>query len=291
MFVLTERLHSTRYYDIRLVFSTACPALNNAPSRRAATTPLLTCGMKSVLYCAIMQYLRNTMKNRPPPSPSPAPDMRINRERMIREQLEARNIRDAGVLQAMRTVKRHLFLTEALYARAYEDSPVPIGHGQTISQPYVVALMSELLTARPGMRALEIGTGSGYQAAVLAAMGVTVFTVERIRELFFATRELLQRLSIRNVHMKLDDGTLGMPEAAPFDRIIVTAGGPSVPPPLLAQLDDPGVLVIPVGEQRRTQQLVRGTQQLVRVVKDKGRIYKENKASVTFVDLVGEYGW
>ena len=222
------------------------------------------------------------MSTRPPPPF--APDMRINRERMVREQIEARGIRDAGVLDAMRAVKRHLFVTEALYARAYGDSPVPIGHGQTISQPYIVALMSELLEARPGMRALEIGTGSGYQAAVLAAMGLTVFSVERVRELFFATRELLQRLSIRNVHMKLADGTLGIPEAAPFDRIIVTAGGPAVPPPLLEQLDDPGMLVMPVGAQRCAQQLVR-------IIKDNGKIYQENKFAVTFVDLVGVHAW
>jgi len=210
--------------------------------------------------------------------------MRINRERMVRDQIAARGIRDPNVIQAMLTVKRHLFMTEALYARAYEDSPAPIGHGQTISQPYTVALMSELLEASPGMRVLEIGTGSGYQAAVLAAMGLTVFSVERIRELFFATRELLQCLSIQNVHMKLDDGTLGMPEAAPFDRIIVTAGGPLVPPPLLDQLDEPGILVIPVGEQRRMQRLVR-------IIKDNGKIYKENKDAVSFVDLVGLHAW
>ena len=224
------------------------------------------------------------MNKHPPPPPLPAPDMRINRERMVREQIEARGIRDSGVLQAMRTVKRHLFVTEAYYALAYEDGPISIGHRQTISQPYIVALMSELLEASPGMRALEIGTGSGYQAAVLAAMGLTVFSVERIRELFFATRELLQTLSFRNVHMKLDDGTLGIPEAAPFDRIIVTAGGPSVPPTLLEQLDDPGILVMPVGEQRRMQRLER-------VRKDKGKIYKENKGAVSFVDLLGRHAW
>jgi len=231
-----------------------------------------------------MQELHNAMNKHRPPLPPSAPDMRINRERMVREQIEARGIRDAGVIRAMRTVQRHLFVEEALYARAYEDAPIPIGLGQTISQPYIVALMSELLEARPGMRALEIGTGSGYQAAVLAAMGVTVFSVERIRELFVAARELLQRLSVRNVHMKLDDGTLGMPEAAPFDRIIVTAGGPSVPPPLLDQLDDPGILVIPVGEQHRTHRLVR-------IIKDKGKTYEENNGAVSFVDLVGRYAW
>ena len=200
----------------------------------------------------------------------------------MREQIKAKGIRDAGVIAAMLTVKRHLFVEEA--HNAYEDYPLRIGHGQTISQPYIVALMSELLEARKGMRVLEVGTGSGYQAAVLAAMGLTVFSVERVRELFFATRALLQRLSIRNVYMKLDDGTRGMSEAAPFDRVIVTAGGPAVPPPLLEQLDDPGILVIPVGEQRRTQQLVR-------VIKDNGKIYKENKDRVAFVELVGVHAW
>jgi protein-L-isoaspartate(D-aspartate) O-methyltransferase len=250
------------------------------PYRRPAA--LLDLGYEICSLYTTRQQVRNTM-NRPLPPPS-APDMRINRERMVRDQIEARGIRDPGVLEAMRKVKRHLFVTEAFYARAYEDAPVPIGHGQTISQPYIVALMSELLEARPGMRALEIGAGSGYQAAVLAAMGLTVFSVERIRELFFTARELLQGLSIRNVHMKLDDGTLGLPEAAPFDRIIVTAGGPSVPPPLLEQLDDPGILVIPVGEQRRTQRLVR-------VIKEKGKTYTENKGAVSFVDLVGLHAW
>jgi len=224
------------------------------------------------------------MKNRQTLPPPTAPDMRINRERMVREQIEARGISNSTVLQAMRTVKRHLFVTEALYARAYGDSPVPIGHGQTISQPYIVALMTDLLEAGPGMRVLEIGTGSGYQAAVLAAMGAIVFSVECVRELFFATRELLQRMSVRNVHMKIGDGTLGMPEAAPFERIIVTAGGPTVPRPLLEQLNDPGILLIPVGEQRRTQRLIR-------IIKENGKIYTENKGAVSFVDLVGIHAW
>ena len=224
------------------------------------------------------------MIKRPPLPPPPTHDMRISRERMVRDQIEARGISDPNVLHAMRTVKRHLFVAEALYARAYADRAVPIEHGQTISQPYIVALMSELLQASPKMRVLEIGTGSGYQAAVLAAMGLTVFSVERIRELFFATRALLQDLSVRNVHMKLADCTLGMPEAAPFDRIIVTAGGPVVPPPLLEQLDDPGILVMPVGAQQ-------GTQQLVRVIKNNGKIDQENMDAVAFVDLVGLHAW
>jgi protein-L-isoaspartate(D-aspartate) O-methyltransferase len=212
---------------------------------------------------------------------------------MVRE-IETRGIRDPAVLHAMRTVKRHLFVSDALYARAYEDAPVPIGYGQTISQPYIVALMSELLDASPGMRVLEIGTGSGYQAAVLAAMGLKVFSVERIRELHNAARELLRNMRVPNVHLKLDDGTLGVPEAAPFDRIIVTAGGPSVPPPLLEQLDDPGVLVIPVGEVNRARRLAagdRGVQRLLRVVKSAGRLTTEEKSAVSFVDLVGKYAW
>ena len=224
------------------------------------------------------------MKQAASPAPRPAPDLRYNRERMVTEQLVARSIGDQAVLQAMRTVKRHLFVPEALYSRAYEDSPIPIGHGQTISQPYIVGLMSELLQTRPGMRVLEIGTGSGYQAAVLAAMGLTVFTVERVRELYVSTRELLERLGLRSIHMKFDDGTLGIPEAAPFERIIVTAGGPSVPPPLVQQLDDPGILLMPVGKQRRTQRLVR-------VSKNKGQISSEQLLGVSFVDLVGNHAW
>ena len=224
------------------------------------------------------------MKSSLVPAPGLAPDLRYNRERMVSEQIEARGIRDPNVLQAMRSVKRHLFVPEALYARAYDDSPIPIGYGQSISQPYIVALMSELLQASPGMRVLEIGTGSGYQAAVLAAMGLTVFTVERIRELHANTKALFERLGLRKIYMKLDDGTLGMPEAAPFDRIIVTAGGPSVPPPLVQQLDDPGILLIPTGAQRRTQRLVR-------VTKNKEQIASEYLEKVSFVDLVGSHAW
>ncbi len=150
---------------------------------------------------------------------------------MVREQLQARGISDPAVLQAMSIVPRHLFVQEALRVQAYEDTPLPIGYGQTISQPYIVALMSQLLEVEQGMRVLEIGTGSGYQAAVLASMGCTVFTVERMRELYQNTAVLLQQLGLRGIYMQRRDGTLGMPEAAPFDRIIVTAGGPEIPNP------------------------------------------------------------
>lgn len=216
--------------------------------------------------------------------PPRAVDPRRLRERMVQEQLVRRGIQDPAVLEAMRIVPRHLFVQEALRAQAYEDTPLPIGYGQTISQPYIVARMSELLETRPGMRVLEIGTGSGYQAMVLAAMGCTVFTVERIRELYTATSALLRHLKPRGIHTKRDDGTLGMPEAAPFDRIIVTAGGPEVPLPLVEQLEDPGILVIPVGGVRRAQRLLR-------VCKEGGTVTTEDMGGVVFVDLVGNHGW
>ena len=211
-------------------------------------------------------------------------DMKRNRERMVKQQIETRGITDTAVLAAMRSVPRHLFVQEALRAQAYEDPPLPIGHGQTISQPFIVALMSQIIEPQPGLRVLEIGTGSGYQAAVLAEMGMDVYTVERIRELHAAARDLLRTLKYRKVRLKLDDGTLGWPEAAPYDRILVTAGGPEVPLPLIEQLADPGILVIPVGASKRMQELV-----VVR--KQGGRVVRESKGGVAFVDLVGTHGW
>ena len=210
-------------------------------------------------------------------------DYRRQRERMVEEQLEGR-ITDEAVLAAMRGVHRHLFVPEALQVRAYEDHPLPIGYGQTISQPYIVALMTQLLEARPGMSILEIGTGSGYQAAVLAHMGLEVFTVERVRELYFATKELLLSLGLHTIRTRLADGTLGWEENAPFDRIIVTAGGPDIPVPLLEQLADPGIMVIPVGQTRREQRLVR-------VFRQDGKVTARALGNVAFVDLVGDHGW
>lgn len=214
----------------------------------------------------------------------PAPDPKILRRRMVREQLQGRGITDAAVLAAMNAVPRHLFVQEAFRGQAYDDRPLPLGHGQTISQPFIVALMSQMLETQPGMRVLEVGTGSGYQAAVLAYMGCTVYTVERVRELYQATSALLRGMQLRSVYMKRDDGTLGMPEAAPFDRIIVTAGGPEVPPPLLAQLAEGGVMLIPVGEQQRRQRLLR-------LHKQHGTVTTEDLGDVVFVDLVGNHGW
>ena len=210
-------------------------------------------------------------------------DPRRLRLRMVRE-LAARGITDGRVLDAMSRVPRHLFVPEGLRSRAYEDCPLPIGYGQTISQPSTVALMSQMLETSPGMRVLEVGTGSGYQAAVLAAMGCTVYTVERLKELYQSARALLQQLDLRAIHMQRSDGTLGMPAAAPFDRIIVTAGGPQIPRPLLEQLAVDGIMLIPVGARPRTQRLMR-------IMRRQGRLCSEDLGPAVFVDLVGDPGW
>lgn len=224
-----------------------------------------------------------------PNSPSVTPQLRRAidpvrlRERMVRE-LALKGIQDAAVLQALRAVPRHLFVPEALRSQAYEDTALPIGQGQTISQPYTVALMTSMLEVQAGMRVLEIGTGSGYQAAVLDAMRCRVFSIERLPELFEKTRRVLQAMGIRSVHLMRGDGTMGMSAAAPFDRIIVTAGGPEVPAPLVAQLDNNGIMLIPVGEKKRTQRLLR-------IRKENGRVFQEDLGNAVFVDLVGNHGW
>lgn len=211
-------------------------------------------------------------------------DYRIPRQRMARDQLMARGITDAAVLRAMGEVPRHLFVPEALAATAYDDRPLPIGHGQTISQPYIVASMCALLNARPGQSVLEVGTGSGYQAAVLHAMGLTVFTVERLRPLYLEARERFVRLGLHTVRTLLSDGTMGWPDMGPFDRIIVAAGGPGIPETLTDQLAEGGVLVIPVGRRR-------GAQRLARVRRRNGGLAVDDCGPVAFVDLVGSYGW
>lgn len=205
------------------------------------------------------------------------------RERMVREQIEARGVSDKAVLNAMRKLPRHLFVEEALAAKAYTDAPLPIGEGQTISQPYIVALMSELLEVEPGMKVLEIGTGSGYQAAVLAEMGAEIYTVERIKKLF-AARKRFMDMRMFSVKLKLDDGTTGWSDEAPYDRIIVTAGGPEIPEPLVAQLGESGRMLIPVGTSKRDQTLVL-------IEKKDGKVVRTDMGGVAFVDLVGQHGW
>lgn len=201
------------------------------------------------------------------------------RDRLV-ARLRETGIDNREVLDVIRTMPRHLFITEAMASRAYEDVALPIGHGQTISQPWVVARMSTALIehGRP-QRVLEIGTGSGYQAAVLAALVDSVFTVERIEELLRQARRRFRKLGIDNVRSKYDDGNLGWPEEAPFDGIILTAAGEGIPPGLIDQLAEDGVLVAPAGPP--------GKQQLLRLRKLDGEVSEENLGAVSFVPLLG----
>lgn len=208
-----------------------------------------------------------------------------SRRRMVQEQLIARGINDENVLRAMAAVPRHLFVNEALHSTAYDDRPLPIACGQTISQPYTVALMCQMLMAERGMKVLEIGTGSGYQAAVLREMGLKVFSVERIKELYTNTKSLLTaKLGYYDMQLFLSDGTLGLDVFAPYDRIIVAAGGPGIPEALKAQLADNGIMLIPVGKEKMTQNLIR-------VFKIGNTCREENLGTTTFVDLIGKQGW
>ncbi|MCL6544955.1 MAG: protein-L-isoaspartate(D-aspartate) O-methyltransferase [Bryobacteraceae bacterium] len=202
------------------------------------------------------------------------------RERMVAEQIEARGIRHPGVLRAMRSVPRHLFVPESLRSMAYQDTPLPIGHGQTISQPYIVAFMTELLDPRPEHNVLEIGTGSGYQAAVLSPLVKQVFTIEIVPELAQQSAELLKRLGYANVTVRLGDGYLGWPEQAPFDRIMLTAAPADVPKALIDQLKPGGKLVAPVGSSAWDQELV-----LLEKSAD-GKIRRRSVLPVRFVPMV-----
>src|SRR5210317_359975 len=213
----------------------------------------------------------------------PASNFEKARARMVEEQLIPRSIHDQKTLEAMRNVPRHLFVEDALKNQAYGDYPLPIGRGQTISQPYIVALMTQALGLKGHEHVLEIGTGSGYQAAILSRICEKVYTVERIDTLLVQARKVFDSLHYLNILTKLDDGTHGWPEYAPYDAIIVTAGGPKVPLPLLEQLADPGTLVIPVGD--------RGVQDLRLVTKKDGEIKEKTIELVRFVNLIGDHGW
>ncbi|NOZ25991.1 MAG: protein-L-isoaspartate(D-aspartate) O-methyltransferase [Nitrospirae bacterium] len=205
------------------------------------------------------------------------------RRLMVETQLVPRGIRDPRVLEAMLKVPRHLFVDEPMQHRAYDDMALPIGNGQTISQPYMVAVMTELLELKGNERVLEVGTGSGYQAAVLAVLAAEVYSIERVEALAVKAREHLRSLGYDNVHVITGDGTEGLPEKAPFDRIIITAGTPQVPEPLKEQLGENGILVAPVG--------ARFSQQLIRLRKTADGITEEYHTPCVFVPLVGKYGW
>jgi protein-L-isoaspartate(D-aspartate) O-methyltransferase len=210
-------------------------------------------------------------------------DLSASQKTMIERQLRARGISDPRVLAAMLEVPRHVFVDEALQDEAYDDNPLPIGDGQTISQPYMVAVMTELLELKGNESVLEIGTGSGYQAAILSRLCGWVFTVERIRKLSERARQAITECGFRNVSFLVADGTKGWPAHAPYDGIIVTAGAPGVPDVLIEQLTDGGRLVIPVGD--------RFSQTLKRIVKTGRGLKTENHTGCRFVDLIGEHGW
>ncbi len=205
------------------------------------------------------------------------------RANMVQRQLVDRGIRDPWVLKALGTLPREKFISPGLNKNAYSDSPVPIGHGQTISQPYMVALMTEALELKPQHRVLEIGTGSGYQAAVLSLLVTKVYTVERIPELTRRAREIFEELGLENILSRTADGTIGWDEYAPYDRIVVTAAAPQVPPQLLRQLAPGGRLVIPVGEK--------SVQTLRILERREDRIAEQNAGSCVFVPLIGKDGW
>ncbi len=207
------------------------------------------------------------------------------REHMVEVQIARRGVRDPAVLAAMRKVPREHFVTGDRAHRAYDDTPLPIGEGQTISQPYIVAVMTEALRLRPDDRVLEIGTGSGYAAAVLALIAAEVYTIERLEPLAESARRRLAELGYANVHVRHGDGSLGWPEHAPYDAIVVTAGGPDVPRSLLRQMAVGGRLVMPVGPATRSQRLVR-------VVRTSEEAYdREPLEDVAFVPLIGAEGW
>jgi len=252
-------------------------AVEEKPSRALAWSFILAA---LLLPCGLFWFS-------PPPHAIPASrasgssedEYREERARMVREQIEAREVRDARVLAAMRKVPRHLFVPPDEQPSAYLESPLPIGYNQTISQPYVVAFMTEALELKPQDRVLEIGTGSGYQAAVLAELVRDVYTVEIVEPLARQAEERLRQMGYTNVHVRYGDGYRGWPEAAPFDGIMVTAAPDHVPPPLVEQLRQGGRLVLPLG---------RWDQDLIRLRRTPKGITRENLLPVRFVPMTGE---
>jgi protein-L-isoaspartate(D-aspartate) O-methyltransferase len=210
-------------------------------------------------------------------------DFESERRTMVEEQLRRRGISDPRVLEAMAKVPRHLFVPQDYQSSAYEDRPLPIGEGQTISQPYMVAVMTQSLELKGREKVLEIGTGSGYQAAILAELARTVYTVERISSLTESAQRVLGNLGYENIFFRTGDGSRGWPEEAPFGGIIVTAGAPDIPQNFKAQLTEGGILVIPTGP--------RYTQTLFKLTREGDQFIEEDVTGCVFVPLVGDYGW
>ncbi len=213
------------------------------------------------------------------------PELTQARDQMVQKQLVTRFIKDPRVLEAMRTIPRHLFVSQELWPSAYRDGPLPIGHEQTISQPYIVAFMTQALELPADGRGvvLEVGTGSGYQAAILSQLAAQVYSIERIEALAQQARRCLQQLEIGNVEIKVGDGGYGWPEYSPYDGIIVTAAAPEVPAPLTVQLKDGARLIVPIGP--------RWQQELICLQRQGEALVREQLAPVAFVPLIGEHGW
>jgi protein-L-isoaspartate(D-aspartate) O-methyltransferase len=211
-------------------------------------------------------------------------EFQIPRQKMVTRLREHYKIRDENVLNVMEKLPRHLFVPEALKVQAYKDNALPISSKQTISQPYIVARMTELLELTPDKKILEIGAGSGYQTAILASLARKVFAIERIAILTDEARERLNRLGIRNVDLRCADGTNGLPTYAPYNGILVAAGSPQMPEPLLQQLQIGGRLVIPIGQDQKTQRLIR-------VTRNANGFQTEDFGACAFVPLIGEHGW
>ena len=227
--------------------------------------------------------MRSVYQQKYVPQPSAEIDPVRLRKRLIAS-LKGKGITNNAVLAAMEAIPRHLFVTGAWKAHAYEDRALPIGNGQTISQPFMVARMLEFLEVESGMSVLEVGMGSGYQTALLGSMGCSVYAIERLRDLYLKAVPRFKKLGLRNIYAHCGDGTLGFPQAAPFNRIIVAAGGPAIPQPLINQLAPDGVLLIPVGDRPRSQRLAR-----LRL--KHGKVLHEDLGPAIFVNLVGDLGW
>jgi protein-L-isoaspartate(D-aspartate) O-methyltransferase len=210
-------------------------------------------------------------------------DFKEIREFMLKTQLISRGIKDEIVLNAMKKVPRHLFVDDSMQNKAYEDTALPIGEGQTISQPYMVAVMTELLELKGNEKVLEIGTGSGYQTAILAELAKEVYTVERVAVLAKRSEERLHSLGYNNIHIKVGDGTIGWAEESPFNRILITAGCPKIPNSLIEQIAEGGIIIAPVGD--------RFSQQLLKVRKSKDKLLEQYHTPCVFVPLIGAYGW
>ena len=235
-----------------------------------------TCSGGSRLFLLASLLLAACSDAKPPA----AGDLTVQRHAMVDQQIAARGVSDPATLEAMRTVPRHEFLPLRLRDEAYMDYPLPIGHGQTISQPYIVAFMTEAISPQPGEKILEIGAGSGYQAAILAQMGADVYTVEIVEPLAEMARQTLERLGYKNAHVLHGDGYRGWPEHAPFDAIIVTCAPDKIPPDLVAQLKDGGRMIIPVGGGMN--------QELILLRKQDGKVEKQSVLPVRFVPMTGE---